>query len=140
MIRKFEMDDLTDVMNIWLESNIKAHDFIEKNYWQGNYELVKEMLPNATIFTYVDNKIIRGFVGLIGNHIAGIFVDIESQSKGIGKTLLHHVKEIYSSISLQVYKNNDNAVQFYLKEDFVITKEQIDENTKEIEYVMYWEK
>ncbi|KJF27412.1 acetyltransferase [Clostridium aceticum] len=138
MIRNFEMDDLTEVMKIWLESNIEAHDFIDKSYWQGNYEVVKKMLPKATIFIYENNEKVQGFVGLMGNYIAGIFVDIEKQSKGIGKILLNHVKENYSSISLQVYKNNDRAVKFYLRENFVITKEQIDENTNELEYVMDW--
>jgi|ADurb_Val_02_Slu_FD_contig_31_443557_length_1925_multi_4_in_0_out_0_4 hypothetical protein len=42
MIRRFKIDDLDIVMKIWLESNIKAHDFISKSYWQGNYEVVKD--------------------------------------------------------------------------------------------------
>jgi putative acetyltransferase len=30
MIRRFKIDDLDIVMKIWLESNIKAHDFIAR--------------------------------------------------------------------------------------------------------------
>ncbi len=43
MIRKFKNEELDTVMSIWLETNMKAHDFINKSYWQGNYDMVKEM-------------------------------------------------------------------------------------------------
>ena len=36
-----EEKDISDVLQIWLETNIKAHSFIEKEYWTGNYEMVK---------------------------------------------------------------------------------------------------
>ena len=125
-------------MRIWLESNIKAHDFIDKSYWQDNYDLVQAMLPNATIFVYEEKKQIQGFIGLMGNYIAGIFVEESNQSKGIGRALLNYVKESNSELLLKVYKKNVRAVKFYEREDFVILKEQIDDNTCEIEFVMKW--
>ncbi|AGL00765.1 N-acetyltransferase [Desulfoscipio gibsoniae] len=140
MIRRFKIDELDIVMKIWLESNIEAHDFISKSYWQGNYEVVKEMLPNATIFIYEDNSIIQGFVGLIEGYIAGIFINASSRSQGIGKALLDYVKANRSELSLQVYKKNARAVKFYLREDFAVSKEQIDENTGEVELIMNWTK
>ena len=47
MIRKMEEKDISDVLQIWLETNIKAHSFIDKEYWIGNYEMVKQILPEA---------------------------------------------------------------------------------------------
>lgn len=140
MIRKFKIDELETLMKIWLETNIKAHDFINESYWQGNYEMVQGMLPDSTIFVYEDNHIVQGFVGLLGNYIAGIFVTANCQSKGIGKALLDYVKEECSELSLQVYKKNIRALQFYLREDFIVSKEQIDENTGEVELTMNWQK
>ncbi|MDR7871239.1 MAG: N-acetyltransferase [Tissierellaceae bacterium] len=140
MIRKFRIEDLDNIMNIWLETNIRAHDFICKDYWQGNHEMVKEMLPKAEIFLYDDNNTIKGFIGLMDNYIAGIFVNTNNQSKGIGKKLLDYVKMNHTELSLQVYNRNVRAVQFYLREGFLVTKEQIDENTGEVELVMNWTK
>ena len=140
MIRKFKYNELDIVMKLWLETNIMAHGFINKSYWQENYEMVKKMLPNSSIFIYEDNNVIQGFVGLMDSYIAGIFVDANSQSKGIGKALLDNVKENHSELSLQVYKKNVRAVKFYLREDFVVSKEQIDENTGEVEFVLNWMK
>jgi len=140
MIRTFEINEIERVMEIWLNINIKAHDFIHTSYWKENYDLVKEMLPDSTIFVYEDNNQIQGFIGLTGNYIAGIFINSNSQSKGIGKELLDYVKKNNSELFLQVYKKNVRAVNFYLREDFLVSKEQIDEKTSEAELVMSWVK
>lgn len=34
-------------MEIWLNENIKAHNFIPEEYWKNNYEYVKEILHNS---------------------------------------------------------------------------------------------
>lgn len=115
MIRAFKTVDLDTVMRIWLETNIKAHDFIGQRYWQGNYEIVREMCE--------DNNIIQGFIGSIENYIAGVFVDVHSQCQGIGKSLLDYIRENRSALSLQVYKKNVRAVKFYLRENFEVSKE-----------------
>ena len=47
MIRVVQKTDITKVADIWLDTNIKAHNFISAKYWESNYELVKEMLLQA---------------------------------------------------------------------------------------------
>ena len=48
MIRNMENKDVDPMMDIWLKSTIKAHDFITKSYWEGNYSTVKEVyIPMA---------------------------------------------------------------------------------------------
>lgn len=140
MIREFKMNDLEAIMELWLNTNIAAHDFIDPGYWQGNYDQVKALLPDATLYVYEEDNYILGFVGLMEDYIAGIFVDGKNQSKGIGKALLDYVKESHHQLSLQVYRRNTRAVNFYLREGFVIAQEQRDENTGEIELVMEWKK
>ena len=56
MIRKMEEKDISAVMQIWLETNIKAHSFIEKAYWTSNYEMVKQILPEAEVYVYEEGK------------------------------------------------------------------------------------
>lgn len=137
MIREYRETDLDSIMNLWLETNICAHDFIDENYWRSNYDQVRQMMPEATLYVYEVNTI-KGFIGLSGNYIAGIFVETDSQSKGIGKGLLDYVKERNKELILHVYKKNKRAVNFYLREGFVIDSEQMDKNTNEIELVMKW--
>ena len=137
MIREFEETDLNSIMRLWLETNISAHDFIDENYWRRNYAQVRQMILKATIYIYEENSI-KGFTGLSGNYIAGIFVESNSQSKEIGKALLDHIKERNKELFLHVYKKNKRAIKFYLREGFVIDNEQNDKNTNEIELVMKW--
>lgn len=140
MIRKFEKSDINDVMQIWKNENIKAHKFISKEYWETNYSYVKEILPNAEIYVYVIEENIVGFVGVNQNYIEGIFVDINNQYNGIGTLLLNKVKENKTNLILNVYKKNKKAINFYKKNNFIITSESIDKNTNEIEYTMTWSK
>lgn len=138
MIRKFQKNDINAVMEIWKNENIKAHQFIPKEYWKANYNYVKEILPNAEIYVYVVESEIIGFIGLDKNYIEGIFVNTNNQCNGIGTSLLNKVKENRNTLTLSVYKKNINAINFYKKNDFKITSEGIDQDTNEIEYTMIW--
>ena len=140
MIRKFEKNDINVVMEIWENENIKAHQFIPKEYWKANYNYVKEILPNAEIYVYVVESEIIGFIGVDKNYIEGIFVNTNNQCNGIGTLLLNKVKESRDTLTLSVYKKNVNAIKFYKKNNFVITSESIDKNTNEMEYTMTWSK
>lgn len=140
MIRKFKEQDLGRLMEIWLETNRTAHDFIEVNYWKNNYPLVKEKMPEATIYVYEQDTKVIGFVGLSDTYIAGIFVEPNHQSSGIGKKLLASVQTRYDELFLHVYKKNKRAVKFYLREGFLVVNEQMDETTNEVELFMEWRK
>ena len=140
MIRKFNKNDIDIVMQIWKNENIKAHNFIEEEYWQKNYEYVRNLLPNSEIYVYTNQNIIEGFIGINNNYIEGIFVKSDSQNKGIGTALLNKAKEIKTNLTLSVYEKNKKAIKFYQKNGFTIVKENIDINTSQKEYVMLWKK
>ena len=139
MIRKLQKVDINRVADIWLKTNLKAHYFIPEQYWTNNYAVVKEMLPQAEVYVYEDDKIIQGFVGINDEYIEGIFVSDEMQSHGIGKILLDYIKDKKVRLHLNVYQKNVRAISFYQREGFAIQCEQIDEFTDEKEYVMNWD-
>ena len=140
MIRVFKENDISVVMQIWLDTNIKTHSFISKCYWMDNYDMVKKIIPQAEIYVYEDNitNQIEGFIGLTDNYIAGLFVKEGVQSKGIGKQLLNYAKGIKSNMRLSVYNKNIRAIKFYQREQFVIQSENTDDNTNEKELIMVW--
>lgn len=140
MIRKFKDSDIDEVMHLWLEVNIQTHNFIEEGYWESNYDKVKQMMPQATIYVYEQDDHIQAFIGLMDNYIAGIFVSGKVRSQGIGKQLLAKVKRINNKLTLHVYLNNERAIKFYQRENFKIYKEQIDDETGETEILMIWER
>ena len=48
MIRKLQKTDINRVADIWLDTNLKAHDFIPAKYWKNNFQLVKEYVMDWT--------------------------------------------------------------------------------------------
>ena len=139
MIRELRKVDINKVAEIWLDTNIKTHYFISAQYWKSNFELVKELLLQATVYVYEDKQEIQGFIGLSNEYIEGIFVSAEMQSQGIGKILLNYVKGKRNKLILNVYQKNTRAISFYQREGFEIQYSGLDEATGEKHYVMAWQ-
>lgn len=140
MIRSLQKADINRVADIWLDTNnLKAHSFISAQYWESNYELVKEMLSQAEVYVYEDGQKIQGFIGLSDKYIEGIFVSEKMQSQGIGKLLLNYIKDRKDVLHLNVYQKNIRAIHFYQREGFEIQCEGLDEATGEKDYVMIWQ-
>lgn len=127
-------------MEIWLAANIQAHDFIPRQYWEGQLETVRALLPQAEVYVCQDGAgVLQGFVGLNGGHIEGIFVWPDAQSRGLGKALLDRAKAARGRLTLNVYRKNERAAAFYRREGFRAGCAGMDENTGEAEYRMVWE-
>ena len=138
MIRQLQNKDIDKIMGIWLESTIYAHKFISKEYWNENYNIVKDVyIPMSKTFIYEDNDDIRGFISVINNDFIGaLFVKKNHQGQGIGKNLIDYAKNLYDNLSLAVYKENEKALEFYKKMGFKIISENINEDTNCVEYIM----
>jgi len=140
MIREFQRDDINKVADIWLDTNIKAHNFIPAEYWKGNFKSVKGALLLAEVYVYEYDTEIQGFIGLNDEYVEGIFVSDEMQSQGIGKILLNYAKDKRNKLHLNVYQKNTRAISFYKREGFEIQHSGLDEATGEKDYVMTWQR
>ncbi|MGF6907282.1 GNAT family N-acetyltransferase [Fusobacterium sp. PH5-44] len=138
MIENFKETDINEVIEIWLNSNIDAHSFIDESYWKNNYDYVKEILPNADIYVFRENNVIKGFLGINNFHIEGIFVDKKYRNFGIGKLLLSKAKELKDTLTLNVYEKNMSAVNFYKNNGFTVVEKKLEEDFGEMEYLMEW--
>ena len=65
---------------------------------------------------------------------------IQIRSQGVGRQLIHYVKDRKERLTLQVYEKNKRAVHFYQREGFRVVSRDVDEDTGEAEYVMEWKK
>ena len=140
MIRKFKESDLEKLMAIWVDSNVDAHHFIPKIYWESNFDFVKSVIQESEVYVYEEDSNVCAFAGLEDNYIAGVFVEKTVRSNGIGKQLIDYIKGFKAELKLKVYQKNESAVDFYKREQFVVESETIDENTNEAEYIMSWRK
>lgn len=138
MIRNIESKDIDKIMAIWLKSTIKAHDFIDKGYWNNNYNTVKNVyIPMSDTFVYEDKENIKGFISIINSEFIGaLFVGIDCQGNGVGKKLIDYAMNKYKKLNLAVYKDNKKSVDFYMNRGFKIVKEQKNEDSGCTEYIM----
>ncbi|EMI1612659.1 GNAT family N-acetyltransferase [Enterococcus faecalis] len=123
--------ELETIMAIWLQTNLEAHPFVAPTYWQENKAFVRAALPKTTLILAEEEDQIIGFLGLMDNYIAGIFIKKAFQGKGIGQKLLQVAKEEQDVLSLAVYRENQAAYAFYQKQGFVQQKRTIDETGNE---------
>jgi putative acetyltransferase len=142
MIRQMLNEDIDAVMDVWLKTNISAHDFIPENYWIGNYQAVMgEYLPAAENYVFIQNEQVCAFISVITKSLIGaLFVSSESQGKGIGGKLLDYCKNLYPHLDVAVYADNHSAIAFYQKHGFVLGMEQVNKDSGHNEVIMSWDK
>ena len=142
MIRRMQAEDIDDVMQIWRNGNLTAHNFINNKYGFDNYEKVREeILTKADSWLYLEGDIIKGFVSIVDNeYIKALFVEKQYQRDGIGTILIKHCKNLYNKLSLRVYKKNEGAISFYEAMEFENILGQVNKFTNELEYIMEWNK
>lgn len=140
-IRKNNKEDIYKLVNLWYEVSLEAHNFIDKEYWKtAKVDMKEKYIPNSETYILENNNELYGFISMIENYLAAIFVDDKFQSQGFGKKLLDYVKKDRDYIELKVFKKNNRAYNFYSKNGFKIKEKLIDKNLKEEEYLMIWNK
>jgi len=107
--------DIDTVVELWYNTSIQAHNFISADYWKENKKAMAE-----TYLAIINDEIV-GFVGMVDNFLAAIFVQSNMQGQGIGNNLLCYIKERRKIIQLKVYKKNSNSIHFYKKQGFNLT-------------------
>lgn len=137
MIRKYKESEIEVVLDIWLNASIKAHDFVDANFWISQADSMRNIyIPASETYVFESESKIVGFYSLHENTLAAIFVTPECQGQGVGKQLMNHAKEQRASLTLSVYKENEPSVNFYKSQGFIIESEQRDEHTGHQEYTM----
>ncbi|RUO35091.1 GNAT family N-acetyltransferase [Aliidiomarina soli] len=137
MIREFIASDMDSVLSIWLESSVKAHDFVERAFWESRLDDMRSIyIPNSETYVYESDNEVKGFFSLHDDTLAAIFVAPGCQGEGIGQKLIAKVKSLRQHITLNVYKENQRTVAFYKHCGFREVLERKDPHTGHLELVM----
>ena len=135
MIREFKSADLDKVMEIWLQGNEQAHNFIDSNFFKQNFDIVEMLIPMSTVYVQ-DLDGVKGFIGITENYISGLFVEQDYRRQGTGKALVNKAKQRYNELFAHVYKKNTDAINFFLSQNFEIISESINEESNESELLL----
>ena len=93
-------------------------------------------IPSAETYVFEEGNELKGFISLVGDTVAALFVSPRYQGEGIGKQLILKSKALREKLILTVYKENERSIEFYRKSGFEIIHEQIDHHTGHAEVVM----
>ena len=117
--------------------------FIPRSYWESKIpDMRNKYLPQSQTLIHEDEHTneVTGFISLINNYIAALFVPPDRQGQGIGQTLMAHVKQQHPELELNVYAENTQALAFYKRQGFTVTREQTDEQTGRQEFTMKYQR
>jgi putative acetyltransferase len=143
-IRRYEDADLDEMLRIWYEASVIAHDFLPAEFWAGERETIRDVyIPmSETWLAEEDGRVVGGVVGfiaLLDNKVGGLFIDPAHQRRGIGKMLLDHARSLRDgAMTVHVFKANAGARRFYERYGFTAVRESVEQTTgcEEIEMAL----
>ena len=117
-------EDKEPLCALWLSGNRKAHDFVPADVWKEALPALWPQMQQAEVLVWEENQKIVGFCGLVGEEVAGLFVEEAYQREGIGAKLLAEAKQRRDRLTLHVFAQNTRAKAFYEREGFLAAEEQ----------------
>lgn len=119
MIRKHKEQDLEQIINVWDKSSSLAHPFLNSNFVKKvKSDMTNIYIPNSETWVYEIENSIVGFISMLDNEIAGLFVLPNSHSKGIGTKLVDFIIKKHSTLEVEVFEKNSIGRAFYNKYGF----------------------
>ena len=124
MIRKHTDNDLEQIMKIWYASSSLAHPFLKEEFVEKVKSDMRNLyIPNSETWVYKIDSNAVGFISMMGDEIAGLFVLQDYHSQGVGTKLVNFVSEFNDKLEVEVFKKNSIGRSFYSKYGFIPFKE-----------------
>lgn len=120
ILKAFQPNDTSLVMQVWLRSVTATHDFLTKRDIDFYYhEIEQQYLAALEIYVAInEHGELTGFIGMEGHHIQMLFVDSCYFGCAIGKQLLALAETKKGHLILEVNEQNPHALSFYLSQGF----------------------
>ncbi len=141
-IQKMEDNQSYEILDLWLRCTADANPFFEPDFWQNNYEEIKEKyLTGCQNYVYMEGSIVLAFICVTDNNfINGLFVEPDHRGKGIGRKLLQYVKSCYDELHLNIYAKSRKMLKFVSSEGFLINGALYQEESGQVKYTLTYKK
>jgi putative acetyltransferase len=134
MIRPYIDEDLGGLLDVWYRASLIAHSFLSEEFFETERRLIAERwLPIAETMVYETSGRVVGFLALIGNEVGAIFVDPDSQGRGIGRALMDAARDSRPFLELDVFEANSIGRRFYDAYGFEFVNRHVNEAVGEPE-------
>ena len=133
MIRKYDPDDFSELLDVWYDAARLAHPFWTPDHFERERrDISQKLLPTAETWVFESEGRVVGFVSLLGNEVGGLFVAPGSHRKGIGRALMDHARASRDHLELDVFEANDIGRAFYDAYGFVVVGKRLEETGRRV--------
>jgi len=130
MIRTFAEGDLDALLDTWYRASLIAHPFLTEDFLAQERKNIPELyMPHAETWVFDLDGDIVGFISLIENEVAAIFVEPDLQGRGIGRSLMDYVRALRGELEVDVFEANSIGRRFYDRYGFLPMREYMHEPT-----------
>ncbi len=132
MIRRYNADDLAELLDVWYDASQIAHPFLTRDFLdRERRNVTQEYLPIAETWVFEEEGRVVGFIALIGNEVGGIFVTPRRHGQGIGRALMDQARASRNHLDVEVFEANEIGRAFYHAYGFEVVRAGVHEETGE---------
>jgi N-acetylglutamate synthase-like GNAT family acetyltransferase len=129
-IRRFRNDDAAAVSQLIVENlrtvNIRdySEELMDALAKHKSPQSLQKLASDCDAFVAVEDGRILGVAMLYGDRVTNMFVHTQSQSSGIGRSLITHIEELAKNreISKLSVDSSTTALGFYIKCGYKVTR------------------
>tara|TARA_R110001583_G_scaffold50403_2_gene157320 strand:+ start:15922 stop:16347 length:426 start_codon:yes stop_codon:yes gene_type:complete len=130
MIRKYKESDIDEILEVWYQASRMAHPFLDADFMGMEKRNIRDVyIPNTSTWVFEKDKLILGFISMMGNEVGAIFVRPDNHGLGIGKQLMDFVSDFHEEMEVEVFERNNVGRAFYDRYGFELIEELIHKET-----------
>lgn len=137
MIRKYKDVDIDDVAVSWRVATELAHPFLTKEFLDKEAIALRDIYMPATEtwVTEIDGNVV-GFIALMGNEIAALFLNPDYHGRGLGKAMVDKAVAEKGPLTVDVFEENVIGRRFYETYGFQKIGDYVFERTGSVTFKM----
>lgn len=116
-------EDYAALIELWEKSVLATHDFLTAEDREALKKEIPAYFPQLDMKMWFEDNTLVGFSGVNESHLEMLFLDPEEIGKGVGSMILNDLIEKDGIKFVDVNKDNESALAFYLKNSFQVTGE-----------------
>ena len=123
-----------DIISLWYRCTCQHQAFISDKYWREITPSITALLyqhSHSSLIAIAEQRLV-GFITVIENELAALFVDSSMQRVGIGTLLLEQIEKKRQLSSVKVYAANKTAMAFYQQHGFTELSRQLQIETDQL--------
>ena len=131
MIRKYKQSDIDEILEVWYQASRMAHPFLDADFMGMEKRNIRDVyIPNTSTWVFEKEKLVLGFISMMGNEVGAIFVRPDYHGMGIGRRLMDFVSDFHDEMEVEVFERNNVGRAFYDKYGFEMLEELVHKETK----------